>query len=183
MANGNQDREIFIKKKSGVTLLMPLIAGIFVIMVLALIGINSGSPALSWGIFIVAVAIVWWVRTDIWFAVDTSSVVVRAPFWRREIPFGDIAEVEVHPDDGTNSGAINWPVTTNKKENLTRLNLGGEAKVVLRIVDGARGTGPVDWKVAASELRDLEFVTSKKETAEEIAHLVRTKREAYVQAR
>lgn len=154
--------------------MMPLIVGVVIIMVLALIGMNTGSSAVVWGILVVAIGIAWWLRTKIWFAIGTNSVVVRAPFWRREIPFDDIQSVEVEADDGTNTSPINWPVTTNKSANVTRLNLGGEAKVVLRIAEDARGTGK--GEAPASKKRDLEFVTSTKESAEEIAAIVRAKK-------
>lgn len=183
MAEVTRDKDIFIKTPKGIAVMAPLIIGVMVIIICALIGIQSNSSVPVFFILIVAIAIVWLLRTKIWFAIGSRSVVVRAPMWRREIPFGDIAEVEVRPDDGTNFGAINWPVTTNKKENLTRLNLGGEAKVVLRIVEGARGTGPAGGKVVASELRDLEFVTSTVQNAEEIATKVRAKQQSYLDAR
>lgn len=182
MAFELKDRDIFIKAPKGIALFAPVIVGVVVIMILALIGMQTNSSAVVWLILVVAIAIGWWLRTKIWFAIGDSSVVVRAPFWRREIPFDDITAVEVHPDDGTNSGPINWPVTTNKEANLTRLNLGGEAKVLLRISRQAHGTGMSKDSTPASELRDVEFVTSNKDTAEEIANIVRTKQEKYLGA-
>lgn len=174
------NRDIFIKAPKGIALFAPLMVGVAIIMVLALFGMQGDSSAVIWIMLVVAIAIGWWLRTKIWFAIGSSSVVVRAPFWRREIPFEDIASVEVLSDDGTNSGPINWPVTTDKEANVTRLNLGGEAKVLLRVSSDAHGTGVSNEKVPARELRDVEFVTSTKESAEEIANIVRTKQDKYL---
>lgn len=95
------------------------------------------------GFYLLAIALifaaVWcWRLAQITVTVDTRSVILTGPAWKRVVPRQNVHDVSVASDNGMNLGLVNWPVTTHKRDSLTRLNMGRSASVTFSDSKGHR---------------------------------------------
>ena len=82
--------------------------------------------------------------------VDEHEVTLSGPFWKRSVQRGNVQAVAVAPDNGMNTGLVNWPVTRHDHGSLTRLNLGGSAAVTISDAKGRR------YQVVLADLESAE---------------------------
>lgn len=70
---------------------------------------------------------------------EQGVLVLRAPFYRAEVPLAEIMSVDIASDDGRNHGYVNWFVTgSDSSPGGVRLNTGGKARVEVVTVDQKR---------------------------------------------
>ena len=108
--------------------------GFLVSAALAIVLVAEAIIESLWWFYLIAAALIF---SAVWFrmlaritvAVDEKAITLTGPAWKREIYLQDVHSVSVAPDNGTNLGAVNWPVTTHERGNLTRLNMGGSVCV------------------------------------------------------
>lgn len=100
-----------------------------------------------------------WQTVSLELDVAKSIVVLKGPFYSRELALDNISKFQIGPDDGMNHGYINWMVTGNAQSaDGVRLNTGGKAHLDIRTKDRRRYVIVLDnmeqTQSAAEALRD-----------------------------
>lgn len=101
-----------------------------VALLLTVVGGMEQAWQLYPGAVLFLVCVVWWCfMARIGVMIDEYRITLVGPLWKRSVHRGDVQDVMVEADTGMNPGLVNWPVTSHRRERLTRLNMGGSVAV------------------------------------------------------